>query len=158
MDQQTAPLLEIAQRYLDIDDAPFYMPGHKRGQGIDRDFADLLGKKIFRLDLPELPDLEEPIAQAQALAAHAYGSDRTWFLTNGSKCFVLCEVSTAKLDGDSAVLRANRASGRQPIVSAVSVPSIVTNAIVVIAHSGWKHAHGRNGHSGLWRAVVVHSR
>ncbi|MBD2149717.1 aminotransferase class V-fold PLP-dependent enzyme [Pseudanabaena sp. FACHB-1277] len=107
MDQQTAPLLEIAQRYLDIDDAPFYMPGHKRGQGIDRDFADLLGKTIFRLDLPELPDLEEPIAQAQALAAHAYGSDRTWFLTNGSTCGVQAMIMATCGDGDKILIGRN---------------------------------------------------
>ena len=107
MDQQTAPLLEIAQKYLDIDDAPFYMPGHKRGQGIDRDFADLIGKNIFRLDLPELPDLEEPIAQAQALAAHAYASDRTWFLTNGSTCGVQAMIMATCGDGDKILIGRN---------------------------------------------------
>ncbi|GBO52452.1 arginine decarboxylase [Pseudanabaena sp. lw0831] len=88
MNQDFSPLLEAARRYLDIDDAPFYMPGHKRGQGIDREFMSIMGENIFRLDLPELPDLEEPIAEAEVLAADAYGSDRAWFLTNGSTCGV----------------------------------------------------------------------
>lgn len=62
------------------------MPGHKRGQGIDRRFAALMGETIFRLDLPELPELEAAVANAETLAAQAYGSDRAWFLTNGSTC------------------------------------------------------------------------
>ncbi len=107
MDQQTAPLLEIAQRYLGIDDAPFYMPAHKRGQGIDRVFGDLIGKNIFRLDLPELPDLEEPIAHAQTLAADAYGGDRTWFLTNGSTCGVQAMILATCGESDKILIGRN---------------------------------------------------
>ena len=75
MNQNLAPLLQAAQRYLEIDHAAFYMPAHKRGQSIDRELQALMGANIFRLDLPELPDLEEPIALAEELAADAYGSD-----------------------------------------------------------------------------------
>jgi arginine decarboxylase len=60
------------------------MPGHKRGVGIDPELEALLGKNLFRLDLPELPGLDQHITNAQLLAADAYGSERTWFLVNGS--------------------------------------------------------------------------
>ena len=88
MNQDSFPLLEAARRYLDSKHAPFYMPAHKRGQGIDRELKAIMGENMFRLDLPELPDLEDYIASAEELAAEAYGSDRTWFLTNGSTCGV----------------------------------------------------------------------
>ena len=107
MNQNSVPLLEAAQRYLDIDHAPFYMPAHKRGQSIDREFMAIMGKNIFRLDLPELPDLEEPIAEAEALSADAYGSDRAWFLTNGSTCGVQAMLLATCQQGDKILIGRN---------------------------------------------------
>jgi arginine decarboxylase len=107
MNQNLVPLLEAAQRYLDIDHAPFYMPAHKRGQGIDREFMAIMGENIFRLDLPELPDLEEPIAEAEELAADAYGSDRAWFLTNGSTCGVQAMLLATCQQGDKILIGRN---------------------------------------------------
>ncbi len=107
MNQDSVPLLEAARRYLDIDHAPFYMPGHKRGQGIDREFMALMGKNIFRLDLPELPDLEAPLAEAEILAAEAYGSDRAWFLTNGSTCGIQAMLLATCGQGDKVLIGRN---------------------------------------------------
>lgn len=107
MNQDSVPLLEVARRYLDIDHAPFYMPGHKRGQGIDRELMAMMGENIFRLDLPELPDLEAPIAEAEALAADAYGSDLAWFLTNGSTCGVQAMLLATCGEGDKILIGRN---------------------------------------------------
>ncbi|MCY7331147.1 MAG: aminotransferase class V-fold PLP-dependent enzyme [Pseudanabaena sp. CAN_BIN31] len=107
MNQNSVPLLEAARRYLDIDHAPFYMPAHKRGQSIDREFMALMGENIFRLDLPELPDLEEPVAEAEVLAADAYGSDRAWFLTNGSTCGVEAMLLATCQQGDKILIGRN---------------------------------------------------
>ena len=107
MNQNLAPLLQAAQRYLDIDHAAFYMPAHKRGQSIDRELQALMGANIFRLDLPELPDLEEPIALAEELAADAYGSDRAWFLTNGSTCGVQAMLLAICQEGDKILIGRN---------------------------------------------------
>ena len=107
MNQNLAPLLQAAQRYLDIDHAAFYMPAHKRGQSIDRELQALMGANIFRLDLPELPDLEEPIALAEELAADAYGSDRAWFLTNGSTCGVQAMLLATCQEGDKILIGRN---------------------------------------------------
>jgi len=107
MNQDTAPLLEAAWRYLNIDHAPFYMPGHKRGQGIDREFRKLLGETVFRLDLPELPELEEAITEAELLAAEAYGSDHVWFLTNGSTCGIQAMLLATCKQGDKILIGRN---------------------------------------------------
>jgi arginine decarboxylase len=107
LNQDQSPLLEAARRYLDIDHAPFYMPAHKRGQGIDRELMSLMGENIFRLDLPELPDLDEPIAGAEELAADAYGSDRAWFLTNGSTCGVQAMLLATCQQGDKILIGRN---------------------------------------------------
>ncbi|MDX2254037.1 MAG: aminotransferase class V-fold PLP-dependent enzyme [Pseudanabaenaceae cyanobacterium bins.39] len=107
MNQERIPLLEFAKHYLTFDDAPFYMPGHKRGKGIDRQLLNLLGDALFRLDLPELPDLEEPLHEAEILAAQAYGSDRTWFLTNGSTCGVQAMLLATCGQGDKILIGRN---------------------------------------------------
>ena len=107
MNQDTAPLLEAAWRYFNIDHAPFYMPGHKRGQGIDREFRKLLGETVFRLDLPELPELEEAITEAELLAAEAYGSDHVWFLTNGSTCGIQAMLLATCKQGDKILIGRN---------------------------------------------------
>ena len=83
------------------------MPAHKRGQGIDRELMSIMGENIFRLDLPELPDLEEPIAEAEVLAADAYGSDRAWFLTNGSTCGVQAMLLATCQQGDKILIGRN---------------------------------------------------
>ena len=107
MNQDTAPLLAAAKRYLNIDHAPFYMPGHKRGQGIDRQFVELLGETVFRLDLPELPELEEAVTEAEVLAADAYNSDRAWFLTNGSTCGIQAMLLATCGQGDKILIGRN---------------------------------------------------
>ena len=107
LDQSQAPLLTAAQNYLDVHHVPFYMPGHKRGQGIDPALRDLLGETVFRLDLPEMPDLEAPLEAAEALAAAAYGVDRTWFLVNGSTCGVEALVLAVCGPGDQILVGRN---------------------------------------------------
>jgi arginine decarboxylase len=107
LNQNSVPLLEAARRYLDIDHAPFYMPGHKRGQGIDREFLKLMGETVFRLDLPELPELEDAVAEAELLAAEAYGSDRAWFLTNGSTCGIQAMLLATCGQGDKVLIGRN---------------------------------------------------
>lgn len=107
MNQYSTPILEAAQRYLNIDHAPFYMPGHKRGQGIDREFVALMGENVFRLDLPELPELETAVAEAEELAAEAYRSDHAWFLTNGSTCGIQVMLLATCRQGDKILVGRN---------------------------------------------------
>jgi len=107
LNQDSVPLLEAARRYLDINHAPFYMPAHKRGQGIDRELMAIMGENMFRLDLPELPDLEDCITDAETLAADAYGSDRAWFLTNGSTCGVQAMLLATCGAGDKILIGRN---------------------------------------------------
>ncbi|MGB3491960.1 MAG: aminotransferase class I/II-fold pyridoxal phosphate-dependent enzyme [Elainellaceae cyanobacterium] len=85
------PLVEAIARWLVHSHAAFYTPGHKGGASVLPEISQLLGSAL-RADLPELPGLdnlfspEGVIEEAQALAAQAFGGDRTWFLANGSTC------------------------------------------------------------------------
>ncbi|MBV5260717.1 aminotransferase class I/II-fold pyridoxal phosphate-dependent enzyme [Synechococcus moorigangaii CMS01] len=93
--------------------APFYAPGHKRGQGIFPGLTAAWGKEIFRADLPELPDLdnlfapEGAIAAAQTLAAETFGADQTWFLVNGSSCGIVAAILAVVGEGEKILLPRN---------------------------------------------------
>ncbi|NKB18639.1 MAG: aminotransferase class V-fold PLP-dependent enzyme [Pseudanabaena sp. CRU_2_10] len=65
------------------------------------------GDRLFRLDLPELPGVEEAIATSQELAADAYGADRTWFLVNGSTCGIQAMLLATCSPGDKILLGRN---------------------------------------------------
>src|SRR4028119_236489 len=92
--QALTPLLDALWECANKNHAPFYTPGHKRGQGISRYLGDCFGLSVFRADLPELPQLDNLFApqgviqEAQQLAAAAFGAEHTWFLVNGSTCGV----------------------------------------------------------------------
>ncbi|MGH2412899.1 MAG: aminotransferase class I/II-fold pyridoxal phosphate-dependent enzyme, partial [Microcystaceae cyanobacterium] len=111
--QAQIPILETLQALVNQPDTAFYAPGHKRGQGISQPLADLLGKSVFRADLPELPELdnlfapEGVIEKAQSLAAEAFGSEKTWFLVNGSTCGVMAAILATCGPGDKIILPRN---------------------------------------------------
>ncbi|MDX1976072.1 MAG: aminotransferase class V-fold PLP-dependent enzyme [Pseudanabaenaceae cyanobacterium bins.68] len=79
-----APLVDLLIDYLGQTQAPFYFPGHKRGQGADPALLAVLGKNLFSLDLPELPGIDQVTQASESLAAQCYGVDHTWFLVNGA--------------------------------------------------------------------------
>lgn len=111
--QAKTPLLDALRYYADRPHAAFYTPGHKRGAGISPQLRELLGDAVFRADLPELPQLDHlfsstgAIAEAQQLAAAAFGADRTWFLVNGSTCGIMAAIFATCGDGDKIILPRN---------------------------------------------------
>ncbi|MFW5666335.1 MAG: aminotransferase class I/II-fold pyridoxal phosphate-dependent enzyme [Coleofasciculus sp.] len=111
--QRTIPILDALQACAGVPHAPFYAPGHKRGKGISDKLANLWGKSVFEHDLPELPDFDNLFApsggikEAQALAAEAFGADKTWFLVNGSTCGVIAAILATCGTGDKLILPRN---------------------------------------------------
>lgn len=101
------PLLDLLEVLLKEDHAPFYLPGHKRGEAIATRFQALLGKKLFQLDLPELPGLDAVIAEAECLAAKAYKASRTWFLVNGSTVGVQAALIATCRPGEKVLIGRN---------------------------------------------------
>ncbi|MEG3904211.1 aminotransferase class I/II-fold pyridoxal phosphate-dependent enzyme [Microcoleus sp. B4-C5] len=111
--QQQTPLLDALRDRTNHPHAPFYAPGHKRGQGISQPLIDLFGAAVFRSDLPELPELdnlfnpESAIAEAQDLAAAAFGAQSTRFLANGSTCGIIAAILATCGPGDKIILPRN---------------------------------------------------
>ena len=107
------PLLEALKKSAQKPHAAFYAPGHKQGQGCDRNIIDLIGKDVFNADLPELPELDNLFApvgvinKAQELAAKTFDADKTWFLVNGSTCGIMAAILATCNDGDKIILPRN---------------------------------------------------
>lgn len=88
--QPNAPYLEALVAYGFRGPTRFHVPGHKGGAGADPGLRWAIGERPLLLDVPQ--DTEgidmgpdpTPYAQAERLAAEAYGAARSWFLTNGA--------------------------------------------------------------------------
>ena len=113
LDQRSTPLVDALIHCATRQNAAFYTPGHKRGQGITDRHRQLFGDAAFRTDLPELPELdnlfapEGVILQAQQLAAAAFGAEQTWFLANGSTCGIEAAILATCGPGDKLILPRN---------------------------------------------------
>ena len=111
--QNQTPLIEALKACTNRSHAPFYTPGHKRGQGISPILRDLLGKDVFRADLTELAELDNlftpqsVILAAQELAAEAFGAEKTWFLVNGSTCGIAAAILATCRMGEKIILPRN---------------------------------------------------
>lgn len=111
--QAITPLIQTLKTLANQPEAAFYAPGHKRGQGIAKPLADLMGSQVFQADLPELPELgnlfapDEALQKAQILAAEAFGADRTWFLVNGSTCGIIAAIVATCRTGDKIIVPRN---------------------------------------------------
>jgi arginine decarboxylase len=113
LDQDSTPIIDALLTQGDRLHAPFYTPGHKRGVGMSEVLKRSWGDRVFRYDLPELPDLDNLhaptgiIQTAQALAADTFGAEQTWFLVNGSTAGVMAAILATCREGDKIILPRN---------------------------------------------------
>ncbi len=145
LNQNQTPLLDAIQACINHPHAPFYTPGHKRGEGISQLLADLFGKAVFRADLTELANLDNLFApqgvilEAQQLAAAAFGASQTWFLVNGSTCGVEAAILATCGTGDKIILPRNvHSSAIAGLILAGAIPIFLNpeyDAVLDIAHS-----------------------
>ncbi|EGK87545.1 aminotransferase class I/II-fold pyridoxal phosphate-dependent enzyme [Microcoleus vaginatus PCC 9802] len=131
--QTKTPLLDALRDRTNQPHAPFYAPGHKRGQGISQPLIDLFGATVFRSDLPELPELdnlfnpEGAIAEAQDLAAAAFGAQSTRFLANGSTCGIIAAILATCGPGDKIILPRNiHSSAISGLILSGAIPIFVS--------------------------------
>lgn len=106
MKSYNTPVYDAIRKYTGSSPVPFHMPGHKLGRGIPGDFLH----NIAALDLTEIPGTDNlhhptgPIKEAQELAAAAFGSDRTYFLVNGSTGGIHTIISTICKPGQKLIV------------------------------------------------------
>ncbi|MDR1440184.1 MAG: hypothetical protein LBJ10_09325, partial [Clostridiales bacterium] len=106
MDSLYKAVLEYAKKGM----TPFHTPGHKQGRGFGADcaFSGIAGIDLTELDgTDDLHSPEGPIAEAQRVAATAFGAGRTWFLANGSTCGIHAMVMACCRPGQKLLMARN---------------------------------------------------
>jgi arginine decarboxylase len=126
MDQSSAPYFEALCAYADVPRAAFHTPGHIQGRGAHPAMRAAVGDRVLSMDIsPGLGNLDgvpgSALDDAQALAAEAYGADRSWFLANGSTLGNQIMVTAVCHPGD--VILTSRNTHRS-IISALMVAGV----------------------------------
>src|SRR3982751_5047889 len=113
LDQLRAPYLDALTEYAARAPARLHVPGHKGGPGADPQLCEALGERALSLDIPSLtwgidigPE-PTPFAEAQRLAAEAWGARRCWFLINGASQGNLVTGMTLAHAGRDVVVQRN---------------------------------------------------
>ncbi len=111
--QNVKPLVDLVDDYSKKNVIHFDVPGHKFGNNITKEQEDFYGKRIFEIDLNSSFDtdiLSNPygaIKEAEELAADFFGSDKAYFLVNGSTCGIQSMIFATTKPGEKIILPRN---------------------------------------------------
>ncbi|MET3291284.1 UNVERIFIED_CONTAM: arginine decarboxylase [Brevibacillus sp. OAP136] len=110
--QKRTPLYDALVAHQKSRPHSFHVPGHKFGASFDEvgrhRFADLLALDVT--EITGMDDLHQPegvIAEAQTLAAEAFGADETRFLVGGSTAGNIALIMAVCKPGDKIVVQRN---------------------------------------------------
>jgi arginine decarboxylase len=113
------PFFDQLKDYVLMAKDPWHTPGHSSGESLRgspwaSEFYEFVGDHLFKADLsvsvPTLDSLLEPtgvIAEAQNLAAKAFGARRTFFATNGTSTANKVILQTLIAPGEKLLLDRN---------------------------------------------------
>jgi arginine decarboxylase len=113
------PFYDQLKNYVWMAKDSWHTPGHSSGESLRgspwiNDFYEFMGEHIFDADLsvsvPMLDSLMEPrgvIAEAQAMAAKAFGARQTFFATNGTSTANKVIFQTLLAPGEKLLLDRN---------------------------------------------------
>lgn len=118
-EKSATPFYDALKHYVSMAKDSWHTPGHSGGDSLKNspwvgDFYDFVGEQMLRADLsvsvPMLDSLLHPtgvIADAQALAAKAFGASKTYFATNGTSTSNKVIFQTLLAPGDKLLLDRN---------------------------------------------------
>lgn len=110
--QRRAPLYEQLVKHTSRHPHPFHVPGHKMGHSFDQIGRETFGP-LLELDMTEISgmdDLHHPegvIAEAQELAAEAFGAEETRFLIGGSTVGNMALIMAVCRPGEKILVQRN---------------------------------------------------
>jgi arginine decarboxylase len=113
MDQSRTPLFDALTAHAGRNPLQFHIPGHKKGAGMDGEFRSFIGDNALSIDLiniAPLDDLHQPhgaIAEAQTLAAKAFGADYTFFSVQGTSGAIQAMIMSVCGPGDKIIVPRN---------------------------------------------------
>ncbi|MFD1032894.1 aminotransferase class I/II-fold pyridoxal phosphate-dependent enzyme [Metaplanococcus flavidus] len=107
---QRRPLVEALKNFQQQRPVSFHVPGHKHGvlSGLPDEIRSAL--QYDQTELSGLDDLHYPegvIREAQNLLAEAYGTERSFFLVNGSTSGNMAMVHAVCKEGDRVLVQRN---------------------------------------------------
>ena len=103
-------LTERLKRYSASSAVAFHMPGHKRQTefGILKEFPNPFSIDITEIDgFDNLHHPEGILKDSMDWAAGVYGSDRTYYLVNGSSCGILSAIGAVMCPGETLLVSRN---------------------------------------------------
>lgn len=104
-DSGRAPVVELLEGYQAVGTVPFSGPGHKLGEGACPELRALLGAELFAADVwLDTATFDRALRAAEALAATAWGADRSFFLGNGSSSGNHAFLIGAVAPGDEVIV------------------------------------------------------
>ncbi len=113
LDQSITPLFSALREHAARRPVQFHIPGHKTGRAMDPEFREFLGERALSIDLiniTPLDDLMHPtgiIAQAQKLAAEAFGADATFFSVQGTSGAIMAMIMAVVGPGEEILVPRN---------------------------------------------------
>lgn len=109
-----APIVEALKTAYKNPTYQFHIPGHTKGKAVYKEFKKLIGEKALSIDttdefdnLGTLHPATGPIAEAQELAAQAFGAEKTFFLLNGSTAGNLAIGMALTKKGQKVIINRN---------------------------------------------------
>lgn len=109
-----APIVEALKTACENPTYQFHIPGHTRGKAVYKEFKKLIGERALNIDttdefdnLGTLHPATGPIAEAQELAAEAFGAKKTFFLLNGSTAGNLAIGMALTKKGQKVIINRN---------------------------------------------------
>jgi arginine/lysine/ornithine decarboxylase len=110
LDHRRAPILDGLIAYQRQGVVPFSTPGHKLGIGADPELREIYGERALLSDIPlggGVGDTHfggDALHIAEALAADAWGADRSFFLVNGSSAGNHAYLLASVRPGDKVIV------------------------------------------------------
>ncbi len=112
LNQTRAPVFEALKEYRAARIVPYDVPGHKQGRG-NPELRDFLGKDCLAVDVNSMKSLDNlchpvsVIAEAEELAADAFGAGHAFFMVNGTSSAVQAMVMCCAKRGEKIILPRN---------------------------------------------------
>ncbi|XP_031474835.1 uncharacterized protein LOC116247030 [Nymphaea colorata] len=144
-----APLVNALKASAKCNAAGFHFPGHNRGRAAPPALAQLIGKRPYFHDLPELPELDNlfspqgVILDAQRRAAELFGATETWFLVGGTTCGIQASIMATCSPGEILVLPRN---SHISAISGMVLSGALPKYIIPEYNSSWDIAGGISSH------------
>lgn len=110
--QLKTPIFDAVKKYFHEGTVPFVVPGHKKGNGLP-EFKEYVGANVLGIDVTCFSDTDNicnpkgVIAEAENLAAEAYGADQAYFLVNGTTAGIQAMIMAVCKPEDKIILPRN---------------------------------------------------